>query len=184
MTARLCTVALTVLLLASSCRDAGRGDGAVPRRYAYPRVEMPDSAARTYGIGSLAAHISASAKVSRDNDRWLTADYPSLGATLYLSAMQTTALPEAVANRRQRISLNLGGAVARTERYTSAEGFDIEKVVCADGVATPVQFIATRDDVLVSGSFVISGAVLPADSIRPVVDILEKEADAIVNSLR
>lgn len=184
MTPRLCTVALTVLLLVSSCRDGGSGDGAVPRRYAYPRVEMPDSATRTYGIGPVAAHISAVAKVSRDNDRWLTAAYPSLGATLYLSAMQTPDLPEAVANRRQRISLNLGGAVARTEHYTSADGFDIEKVVCADGVATPVQFIATRADVLVSGSFVISGAVLPADSLRPVVDILEKEADAIVNSLR
>ncbi len=181
-------LALPVLLClgASSCRD--RSEGApVPRRYAYPRVEIPDTATATYRIGSVEARLSSDARVESNRPEWLTATYASLGATFYLAtaaAPDEGAVAEALANRRRRVSLNLGGAQARTDHFSTPAGFDVELIVCREAVTTPVQFIATGKGAVVSGAFVLYGATEPADSLRPIVDILECETFAIARSLR
>lgn len=177
---------LLLCLGVASCRD--RSEGApVPRRYAYPRVEVPDTAAVTYRIGGVEARLSAVAEVASERPEWLTAAYAPLGATLYLAtapAPDEDAVAEALANRRRRVSLNLGGAQARTDRFTTPEGFDVELIVCREAVTTPVQFIATGRGKVVSGAFVLYGSTEPADSLRPIVDILERETFAIARSLR
>lgn len=174
-------------LLATACGDSHSGD-AVPRRQAYQRIAALDTATTDYALGkNIRLALSSSADTTGNREGWLTARYAPIGATLYLSATDEPdeeALRRAVANRRQRISLNLGGAVARTDNYATASGFDCEAVVCFDGCATPVQFIATRGNELVSGAFVLSGKASPADSVRPVIEELEKECFALTHSLR
>ncbi|MCM1067838.1 MAG: hypothetical protein NC418_09735 [Muribaculaceae bacterium] len=180
------TIILAAALLAAACDSRPEGERSVPRRYAYPRTAELDTAVCLYGSGGLTLSMSRSAQVTSERTGWLTAAYPTLGATLYLSSTRpgsADALAAAVANRRQRISLNLGGATARTDALRTDAGFDCELVVCSDGVSTPVQFIATDGTLLVSGAFVLSGRTAPADSLRPIADSLEREAFSIVNSL-
>ncbi len=177
-----CTI---FLLSLSGCIRTSDG-GTVPRRYAYPRIADLDSATTQYRTAGLTLNLNAQAIAETDRDGWITAAYPSLGATLYLSATRpgnTEEMQRAIANRRQRISLNLGGVRTRTDRFATSAGLDCEMAVSYDGTATPVQFIACNDGKLVSGAFVLSGSTMPADSLRPIIDAIEKEAFAIVNSI-
>lgn len=178
--------ALFIFLLAS-CSGGGTGDSAVPRRTAFPRVPvLSDSTVALY-IENLSFDISSDAVVSRPSDAWLDAFYPLLGATMHLSVNRPAtpeAFEEAYDNRMQRISLNLGEASAEVSRFVSIGGFDCEMVVASDGVATPVQFIASGPEGLfVSGSFVMGGSVEPADSIRPVIEALQTQALLLLNTL-
>ncbi len=159
----------------------------IPKRYAYPRVTAPDSARMAHTVDGLTLELSADAEVSRPAEQWLDASYPALGATLHLAARRTTDqenLLQELANRRQRISLNLGSATARADRFTTAQGFDCELVVSAEGVSTPVQFIACDPDGrLLTGAVALSGATAPADSLQPIVKALEQEVFSMLNSL-
>ena len=178
--------ALSGLLLAASCGN-NADNNAVPRRYAYPRVEAIDNLTQTRKIEGTDISLSRSAQLSTPRPDWLTAHYPSLGATLHLTVMRfktPASLDEALANRRQRISLNLGGATAITKNYENARGFAIEEVTAPEGVTTPVQFIAVdASNTLVSGVFTIDGRITPVDSLRPVVEQIEAEAGRIIKSL-
>lgn len=169
------------------CTDRGGGN-ATPKRYAYPRTEVYDSIRADYEAGAVRLSINQGARVSHpDNkDGWLDAAYDRYGATLHLSATHPDggAMDEALANRRERISLNLGGATARRDVFENGAGMSCEVVVSRDPSTTPVQFIAYGHGVLVSGVFVIAGKTEPADSLRPICDELENEAFAIVNSIR
>lgn len=180
-------IPLSLLLSFSYCHRDG-SEAAVPRRYAYPRVEPLDTATVACALGGVEARISASARCEEgatERPGWLTAAYPGLGATLYLSAARTPDTGAALANRRQRISLNLGGTPARTDRFDTAAGYAVELVTCPDGgVTTPVQFVAVGEGTVVSGAFVLHGTLAPADSLRPVVDALAAEAFRIAASLR
>lgn len=159
----------------------------VPRRYAYPRVAVPDSVRVRHSLGGLALELSADAAVSYPSEQWLDASYPALGATLHLAARQTTGqenLRQEIANRRQRISLNLGSATARSDRFTTAHGFDCELVVSAEGVSTPVQFIACgTDGKMLTGAVVLNGPTAPADSLQPIVKALEREVFTMLEQL-
>lgn len=179
-------VGASLALLLASCGNTAQND-AVPRRYAYPRVEAIDTLTQTRKVEGFDITLSRSAQLSSQRPDWLTARYPSLGATLHLTVMRfktRTGLDEALANRRQRISLNLGGATAITEKFENGHGFAIEKVSAPEGVATPVQFIATdASNALVNGVFTIDGGIAPVDSLRPVVEQIEAEAERIIKSL-
>ena len=79
--------------------------------------------------------------------------------------------------------LNLGGASASVRSFTSPSGYRCEIVTTAEGPATPVQFIAVGDGQMLSGVFVLSGKTSPADSIRPIVYELEREATSILSRI-
>lgn len=176
-----------LVFLLVSCSGGGGEDAAVPRRTAFPRVPALSDSTVEFSVENLSFGLSADAVVSRPSGAWLDAFYPSLGATMHLSVNRTAtpeAFEEAYDNRMQRISLNLGEASAEVSRFVGIGGFDCEMVVASDGVATPVQFIASGPEgVFVSGSFVMGGSVEPADSIRPVVDALQKQAFLLLNTL-
>ena len=105
-------IILFILLVGmSSCRH--KDSNVTPRRYAYPRIEAYDSTYRRLTVGPVSIEVNAAAATSSPKDGWLDIYYPRYGATVYLSATHTDDLPRAIANRRQRISLNLGGAKRR-----------------------------------------------------------------------
>lgn len=154
----------------------------VPKRTAYPRTAvLPDSTTLST-VGPIKLKINSSAAISHPRADWLDAKYTDLGATLHLSTMQNADEADK-ANRRERISLNLGGVSATIKSFTTPSGFDCEVISTAEGPATPVQFLAVRDGQMLSGAFVLSGKTTPADSIRPIVAELEREAISILNSV-
>lgn len=179
-------VGAALALFLVSCANNADSE-AVPRRYAYPRVEAIDTLTQTRKVEGIDITLSRSAQLSTQRPDWLTAHYPSLGATLHLTVMRfktPAGLDDALANRRQRISLNLGGATAITKNYENGHGFAIEEVTAPEGVTTPVQFIAAdASNTLVSGVFTIDGGIAPVDSLRPVVEQIEAEAGRIIESL-
>ena len=164
----ICTVCVAALLL-QSCGNSADEGRVVPRRYAYARIEPYDTVRTEHSAGPVQLSINKGADVSHPDGKpeWLDASFGRYGATLHLSTIMTEDIDVALANRRERISLNLGG----------------ETVVSRDPSATPVQFVAYGEGVLVSGAFVIAGSTEPADSLRPICTELEKEAFAIVNSI-
>lgn len=171
-----------LIAVMSSCRQK-EGD-VTPRRYAYPRIDAYDSIYRRVGLGPVSIEVNASATTSSSKDGWLDIHYPRYGATIYLSASHTDDLPAAIANRRQRISLNLGGAKAATHNFVSGD-FDCEVIESVDAGATPVQLLAVSPKGLViSGSANISGSTTPADSIRPIVSALTRDAMQILLSIK
>lgn len=176
-------IILFILLVGmSSCRHK---DGDVtPRRYAYPRIEAYDSTYRRLTVGPVSIEVNAAAATSSPKDGWLDIHYPRYGATVYLSATHTDDLSGALANRRQRISLNLGGAKAVTHNFVSGD-FDCEVVESVDAGATPVQILAVSPKgLIISGSANISGTTTPADSIRPIVTALTRDAIHILMSIK
>lgn len=176
---------LAALLL---CSCSAREDAAVPRRRAYPRPAFEaDSVGRQVRLGRLPMRVNRAAAFIPDSSRsdWATIVYPApAGATMYLSLAQPESLPEAVANRRQRISLNLGGASA------TAEEFHVGPWACTlvyseeAGLTTPVQILASSaDGQLLSGAVVLSNPGTNADSIRPLLRILADDSRTLLKSL-
>ena len=173
----------TAFLLSCGGSDSST---AVPRRYAYPRTAVLDTARALYTPApGLSLSLSATAQPDSTRPGWLTARYAPLGATLYLSATALDAgeRDRAIANRHQRIALNLGGATARTDTYSTDAGFSCEAVVAYDGTVTPVQFIALDDKMLINGAFALDNRIAEPDSLRPVIEALEQEAFEITRSL-
>ncbi len=177
-------IVLAAFLL-HSCGNSADEGRAVPRRYAYARIEPYDTVRTEHSAGPVQLSINKGADVSHPDGKpeWLDASFGRYGATLHLSTIMTEDIDVALANRRERISLNLGGAKARSDVFDNGLGMRCEIVVSRDPSATPVQFVAYGDGVLVSGAFVIAGSTEPADSLRPICTELEKEAFAIVNSI-
>ncbi|MDE6853918.1 MAG: hypothetical protein K2J38_02565 [Muribaculaceae bacterium] len=147
---------------------------------------LPDSTKRVE-VAGVGVTLNATASVERPDSGWLDARYGGQGATLHLSVVHAPtadALDKAVANRQQRINLNIGESGAETRYFESASGFECLLIVTTDVCMTPVQVLAKGPgNTLVSGAFVFDGTVESLDSIRPVVQELEGEGQRILESL-
>ena len=181
------TLLSAAILIAASCTGRHDSESSVPRRHAFPRVELLDTARQHVVANGITLSLSSSAYAESPRLDWITARYPSLGATLHLSVSHfddESALAEAISNRRQRMALNTGGSTPRTDSFSTTEGWICERVTAPERVATPVQFIATGPgNTLVSGAFALPGNLTPADSLRPIVEELDNEAFRILTML-
>lgn len=177
-------IAATLLTL-SAC---GSGDNStpVPRRRAYPRIEIPDSTFVTVENARNGLQINAFAQVecSADN-KWVTVVYPDLNAKIYytFTSVDSSTIGAVVDNRLERINLNLSGHKPEFLPVDTREGFTGQIVVDRFGGTTPVQFIVTdRSNIVVSGAaFLHAAAGAPVDSLSPVVDMLRRD---IIHSIK
>ena len=160
---------------------------AVPRATAYPRPALPDTASTTTQIGSITTRICAQAIVAQPRSDWLSVSFPTLNASIHITATDTTAqaLQQVKANRMQRLMLNIGSATSSNREFTTANGFDAI-ITTAPHSPTPVQFLATdQSTIVVSGAVYIPEANIAApDSIAPVIQFFEHEALRIITSIR
>lgn len=161
---------------------------AVPRRTAYPRLEPYADSTVTAHSGGLSFDIKAGADTSSRREGWLDIIYPRYRATLHVTVRRLASpdeLQDAIANRRQRMSLNLGDRTAMASEFENNTGFICRIMTSLDGGPTPVQFTACRaDGYLVSGATVIAGTCEPADSIAPTTQALAADVEILLKSLR
>lgn len=175
-----------LLLAAAAC---GSGDReAVPRRKAFPRLAFSaDSIGRPASLDGVSFRINRIAGFRPDSARpdWADIVYPpALGSTMYLSISRPADLPGAVANRRERISLNLGDAPALTEEFHAGRWACTLVSSTRAGLTTPVQLLATSSDGrLLSGAVALDAPGESADSIRPLLDLLRDDARTLLLSL-
>lgn len=186
---------MMLAVIAGGCGSNVSGDAdAVPRRRAYPRIELPDSAftfIQTESNGfSLAPSRSLSLAInnateyavhSKDGNAslFIDVDYPGLNAAIYftITPVDNTTLTSVIDNRLERVSLNLGGADAELLEFDSPAGFENKMFVSRADISTPVQFIATDGETtVISGtSFLKDASAANADSLAPVVNMLRRD---------
>lgn len=185
MTSRL-PIIVSLALAAASC--GGQADTAVPRRTAYPRMRLLDTAMTTVeAVPGVTVQVNAGARTSSPRPGWLDVAYPAYGATMHITV--TDATPATVdgikANRMERVVLNAGGLPGRQAEWVTPGGFGV-MTLRTDCSSTPLQFPATDDSaVVVSGAvyFADPAATASADSIAPVVEALEGDIRRMLNNL-
>lgn len=188
MTARTMTLAAAIaaMLMATSCGGRGGDTQAVPRPQAYARMALPDSVYTPVDGVPLHLEGNAAARVdTRDDATKIDIAYPGLGAVIYLTLTPVTdeTAPEVIANRSERMARNAGDNTTEVLDLTTAAG-DARITVTPTGSPTPVQFIARRGDIVVSGqAFVDAAATVRTDSLQPLVDMLRRDVIHMVRTL-
>lgn len=174
---------------AASLAGCGGDDALRPKRTAYPRIAVEaDTAGRVEDLAGVGLTVNRAAAFRRDSLKpgWADIEYPApLGATIHLSVVRPQSPAEAVANRRQRMALNLGDASATAEEFHAGEWACMLVRTAQAGVATPVQLLATSaDGRVLSGAAVLETPGNNADSIRPLVQLLEDDVRTLLENLR
>lgn len=177
------TYLLSALCLATiSCNGTdARRDIPVPRPVAYHRIELPPPVYRTVSNGwvSLQLNSAVTDTVVSAGNSWITACYPDIGATMYITVTELTpaTADETIDNRVERIALNTGGNSTEVTSFTTPGKLDARVTVTPAGSPTPVQFLATdHKTVLVSGTVTLEeAATAPGDSIKPIIKMLERD---------
>ena len=187
MIGRFSVISAITLLFVTACSEGCGGDVAVPRREAYPRIQLPAPVWRSDTIGTVAVMVNLAAKSQCDSNGWLTVDYPYGLARLYLTLTPFGGIDadQAVANRLERLSMNTGGAVTTVDEFDNRLGRRCMLMVSLSGCPTPVQFIAVAPgEWMLSGSALVEKAAsAPGDSLRPVIDMLKRDIIHLLDEL-
>ena len=175
----------------SNC-DGNKAGTAIPRRHAYPRIELPQENYHDITVGCNELHISVNEvatynrRVADDGETcFIDVSYPKLSSTIFytITPVDDATIEDVIANRLERIRLNLGDSDAELIEFNSTEGFENKVLVSHGNISTPVQFISTDgENVVVSGvAFIKDASPATADSIAPIVDVIRRD---IVHSLK
>lgn len=172
--------------LTGCSNGSGNDSASVPRRHAYPRIELPDSAytfieVNDKGLG-IALNDAADYAMHASDDgtsNFIDVDYPGLNAAVYFTVTPVTenTISEVLDNRLERVRLNLGGADAELLEFDSPAGFENKIFVSRADISTPVQFISTDGTAtVISGTaFLRDASAANADSLAPVVAMLRRD---------
>ncbi len=181
---------LMLSLTLAACND-GSQRNAVPRRYAYPRVELYDSTKMEVGLGSFRLQLCAEADTTVPGVGWLDVRYPRYGMTVHLSANSfenDEELQSAIANRRQRIELNFGEAGSSAAAFVNNAGIQCMVVGSPDAGSAPIYVLAVDSDSrhrrMLSGAAVFSGSAEPVDSIMPLYKAVYADMQQLLTTLK
>lgn len=185
-------------VLFASCNPDGKektgaeqseGYTPVPKRYAYPRIQLPDS---SFSVSpalplSLQVNDAAKAEIDRSDNRsvWVNVSYPSQQATIhytFTTVDNEVELNDIIENRLERIGLNIGSNDYETISFETPAGFKNNIFVSAAG-NTPVQFIAYDGlkNVVSGMAWLPYGQTARPDSISPIVEMLQRD---VIHSLK
>lgn len=198
VTATVTAVVVPSLLIGMAGCGGGSGDSrvAVPRPEAYPRVVMPDSSYVDLPMaGGVTLRVNEGAGVnvsSRDGAEWVDIRYKGVwgdpGVYLTVTCAQSCEVDEVMANRRERMALNLGGQRYELTELTSAGGWECMMAVARGSLTTPVQILARKDGRVISGALVLTlpdadGVAPDPVAFAPVVDAVERDMLTLLKSL-
>lgn len=180
-------ITITALILLTGCRN---DDNTVPRRYAYPRIELYDTIYKHVITSpvNIEVNSSALAEISHRSihDTWINVRYPRYHATLSLTLIETSddGLKEALRNRNERMSLNLNGINCRTYESTHKDMSGIV-LVAESPCVTPVQILATdHQSLLLTGALTFDGdKERTVEEISPVVNAVKEDLLHMFNHL-
>ena len=158
MNPALAAIAAVIAAAAVSCSGSGDSSTAVPRRDAYPRVNLYDTAYVSAPSLPVNLAVNSSASVSVDEKssgtHWINISYPRYNATvrLTLQSLSGDSLRRAIDNRRQRAALDIGGNTTELTELTSPAGVTSLLMLTPAAAVTPLHIIATD-----SARFILSG---------------------------
>lgn len=164
----------------------------VPRRHAYPRIALPDSTYSFTTAGKshlvIAVNDAATSTLRSSDDGiacFVDVAYPTLQSTIFytITPVDRATLSDVIANRLQRIELNMGASDAELLEFDTPAGFECKVFVTRGDISTPVQFLSTDGtNLVVSGAaFVREASPATADSIAPIVDVISRD---VVHTLK
>lgn len=168
-------------LTALTCACARQqSDNAIPRPTAYPRVRLYDTVYVAPPDLPAGFQVNAAAVTSTPSDHpaadrspiWLDITYPAYKATLHCTFTPVDAASHAdvIANRTQRMSLNLGDNRAEQTDLISASGAYRTSILTTAGrTLTPVQFLSEGQEWIISGALQMHIPNATPDSILPIV---------------
>lgn len=180
---------ITLIIMGLSCIACSqRPDAPVPRPQAYPRIADPGQSYSAIDGIPVRFETNTSAVVSMPKSHWIDISYPSLNATLHISLTpaDTSEIDNIIANRIQRIRLNL--ADRSTVENTEINSPQFRSVIfrSPDSRSTPLQFIATDDS-----AWVVSGVAFfdriapdaPVDSLSPAISYINRDLTRALSNL-
>jgi hypothetical protein len=184
------TILSALMLCLAGCGQSPDGGPAVPRLKAYPRVEVADSAYSVVAGLPMSMQVNTAAVATmeqREAARWVNVAYPANDVAIYLTFTPVTVatVDDVVDNRVERMALNLSGNDAEMLQFDTPDGLSAQ-VVTSWAISTPVQFIATDNrTIVVSGAaFVEKLSASTRDSLRPVVEMLQRDLIHTIKTLK
>ena len=180
--------AATLAISATACRHAA--DTPIPRRTAYPRIELYDTCYRTLPSTGIEVNAQATASVGKGADgdaTWIDIAYPRYRATMRLTLRRLSGreLDRAIANRMERADRDAGGSAAEITEIASPDGIETIIALTPQARVTPLQIIATDHR-----SFLLSGAVQldasegwSGEAARPAVEAVRRDMEHLATHL-
>lgn len=186
------SAAIAGLIIMSATASCRRGKATMPKPEAYPRIEMPDSSFHPVKAGGLELTLNRGAETTvterTDGGTWITISYPTgIDAKVYLTltpAAGSETTDTIIANRRERMSLNLSGSEAIATTLTSRSGWECEMLTSNSALSTPVQILASDGHRVISGALYLDiPASTAADSVAPVIDAIDRDMLTLLKNL-
>lgn len=191
------SVIMTAIATAgSSCGHQAPADNApIPRRHAYPRINLYEADYRTASVANVRFLANSGAQIMQiDNipDRkgeWFNIIYPRYDAVIHCTVtnVPTIEIENIIDNRAERMALNTGGAYTEVIDFTPHpdKRFTAQLLVTPAESVTPVQFIASDGiHTIVSGSMTFrTNSHLEPDSVAPVIGAIRADMIEMLNSL-
>lgn len=172
-------VIATIVTIMSACTGKS-SNVSVPRPVAYPRVAELDSSYVALDSIPLYIEINRSVVIKRSGGLWFDIVYPDYGAVVYVTLTSTSpdSMQSVIANRRERITLNIADAANTIYTEITSPCFTSVLVHSPMSYATPLQFLASDGE-----RWVVSGAAFfhdvrheaPADSLRPMIETIRRD---------
>lgn len=186
-------LALITSIIFSDC--SGESNVNMPRQKAYPRITTHDSTFTPLTSSPIHFEISTAATISLDsinsgntsceNSRWLNVSYNDYNAVIYctFTPVDTSSIDDVIANRTERMALNVGGNASELTELTNVNGFTSRILSSLESAVTPVQFLSTDgNDWVVTGALHFTNATTAdIDSLKPVINVIKRD---IIHSLK
>lgn len=171
MNTRLLTLAAATIAVCAGCSSS---DNPVPRREAYARIEAYGHQYTPVGADSVPVRVMAATgadvKVSRGGKGawWVTIRYPRYHASMYVTIVPASpdSLPAVMAERMERLALDMGSASPRIERWQRGKYTGIT-ATAPWLLTTPAKMMAHDGKHLVSATVFCEGYI-DADHLEPV----------------
>ena len=173
-------------VISLSLSECSNKENYIPRRTAYPRVNLCDTIHVKSPLLPVNFEINAetiasedSSNITNDGSKWINVFYPKYNATLYYTYTPVTAstIEGVIDNRIERISLNIGSLTSEMTELNTPSGVIAKIISTPTSMVTPLQFIATNNS-----SWVISGAFcfnetknISSDSISPILKAVNND---------
>lgn len=186
-------IAIALASCSGSHENSSGTQAAIPRRHAYPRIALPDSAftavdAKEVTLQVNSAVIDSIVKRNGDNGAvFIDIRYPNLHSAIYITItpVSPSSIAGVIANRIERVGLNLGDSNAEMIDFDNNAGFESKMFVTRADISTPVQFISTDGrDIVVSGvAYVADASKEHADSLSPVTAMMRRDILHLLKTL-